>query len=672
MDLFFLYACFFSGNLLFANTAIILLAMSTIYGKYYPDGQPVSSHDLAVMEQPLNHWCPDNTGTWLDQSIGLGHLQLYNTPESLPERLPYYSKLNELAITADARIDNREEIYAVLGRHTAADKAIPDSGLILLLYERFGRACVRHLVGDFAFAIWDGRAQLLFCARDQMGVKPFFYYEDNHCFAFASEKKGILAIPGIDKTINAAFLYNQMMWPPEQSTDTTLYAKIKRLPPAHTLVISKHSPAVQLQQYWTLDAHREIRLGSKEAYYEGLLHHFEQAVQCRVRTMYPVGAELSGGLDSSAITGAAQQYLQPKGIQLITFSNALSRSMAAQHKQLQVYDEKPYMDAVIAYNRIEDAIFITEKVWDDPLQEIDFLLQVDDGLEKWGPLWQVPVKHAARKRGVRTLLSGFPGDQMVTNTSRNHCMDLLDKHEYARYFFTRDQHTRGFNRLRPFIPHAVAYRLHLWKQQAGWHNAFIRAASGIYHIPPVYKIRQGDILWQNPVYKERFSSYRHWQKYSLLQPLVSQRMESETRHGLYFRMEPRFPMADIRLTQFYSAMPNHLKYEGPLSRMAYRTAVKKYLPPLVQQRDDKAGSVAPFLIPTLNHTHLLVEQLLHQLPETTLVNKQAVLQKITRIKKRNNPQRIPTLQNMIDDLLPAPELLRWLCNNRVNELFSGQ
>src|SRR5690606_33756402 len=95
-----------------------------------------------------------------------------------------------------------EKLYTEQGEKDLSDEAkllIPDSTLILKAYEKYGETCLEHLIGDFAFAIWDEQHQKLFCARDHMGVKPFFYYHDENFFAFASEKKGLLALAGLDK-----------------------------------------------------------------------------------------------------------------------------------------------------------------------------------------------------------------------------------------------------------------------------------------------------------------------------------------------------------------------------------------------------------------------------------------------------------------------------------------
>ncbi|MGZ3873943.1 MAG: asparagine synthase-related protein, partial [Mucilaginibacter sp.] len=513
--------------------------MSSIFGKINFNKKPVELSELAAMETALNHWGADDKGQWQNGFAGLGQLMLYNTPESLHEKLPLFNNLSGLTITADARIDNRDELFTKLYTGNPDKATIPDSTLILTAYEKYGEACVQHLIGDFAFAIWDEREQKLFCARDHMGVKPFFYYCDENFFAFASEKKGILCLRGVDKTIDEQFFYNQLVVLSLQAVDTTLYKKIRRVPPANTVTISPGKPIPRLNKYWELDATLENKLGSKNEYIEGLLHHFEQAVRCRTRSAYTVGAELSGGMDSSAITGVADVFLKQQGRHLVTFSNTLPAGVT--DEELVKSDEREYMDAVIAFNDIKDYVYVTQKIWDDPLDEIDFLLRVNDGLERFNPGWELPSKKAAMERGVRTMLSGFPGDQMITTRAKGYFLDLLDKKKYKEYLLAPKRFESRFHKIRPFIPGSLIYGVLDVLDSLGFYQKKVRASAGIFNIPAVFKRQYKNIIWHDPVYRDIYNGYRHSQKYTLNQPLVSQRMEGENRFGLYFKLESRFP-----------------------------------------------------------------------------------------------------------------------------------
>ncbi len=169
--------------------------MSGIVGIYYINGRPVEGETLGRMVDILAHRGPDGADIWCEGNIGLGHRMLWTTPESLMEKQPLVDRTGNLVLTADARIDNRGELISALRLNDSPVEKITDSALILAAYAEWGNQCPEKLIGDFAFAIWDKRKQVLFCARDHMGVKPFYYYyEPGKFFAFASEIKGLLCL----------------------------------------------------------------------------------------------------------------------------------------------------------------------------------------------------------------------------------------------------------------------------------------------------------------------------------------------------------------------------------------------------------------------------------------------------------------------------------------------
>ena len=154
--------------------------MSAIVGFYGRDGQPVDRADLERMTESLAHRGPDGAGVWHIGPVGLGHRMLWTTPESLHEQLPLTGKKGDLVITADARIDNRDELITALGLAQWSHGEITDSELILRAYEQWGEDSPKRLLGDFAFAIWDERRQELFCARDP--PKIAFHQGDSCAF----------------------------------------------------------------------------------------------------------------------------------------------------------------------------------------------------------------------------------------------------------------------------------------------------------------------------------------------------------------------------------------------------------------------------------------------------------------------------------------------------------
>ena len=224
--------------------------MSGVAGVYFLDGRPVDRGLLERMTDSITHRGPDGVGIWNSGPVGLGHRMLWTTPESLHEQLPLEDKTAKIVLTADARIDNRDELMAVLDLPRNTEREISDGELILSAYEKWGEQCPEKLVGDFAFAIWDERKQRLFLARDHFGVKPLYYYRSDRVFVFASEIKALLCLPEVPRRLNEARVADYLTVMMEDKT-VTFYREIFRLPAGHSMTVSREgAPA---RPYWALD-----------------------------------------------------------------------------------------------------------------------------------------------------------------------------------------------------------------------------------------------------------------------------------------------------------------------------------------------------------------------------------------------------------------------------------
>jgi len=263
---------------------------------------------LTRMGESMHHRGPDGSAIWQDESIGLGHCMLHSTAESLDEKLPYASNESRLVISADARIDNRKELASQLGIINQLKDDIPDSQLILSAYRKWDKQCVNYLLGDFAFIIWDQKRQQLFCARDHLGIKSFYYYLSDRLFVFASEVRAILKVPHVPHRINegriADFLVIQLEGIDKTST---FYEEISRLPPAHTMVITDER--VSITNYWELDPEYEMRFKSDKECIEAFREIFTESVRVRLRSNCQPASMLSGGIDSSSIVGIGHSII---------------------------------------------------------------------------------------------------------------------------------------------------------------------------------------------------------------------------------------------------------------------------------------------------------------------------------------------------------------------------
>ena len=206
----------------------------------------------------------------------------------------------ELWITADARIDAREELIAKLPRSPRNQN---DAELILLAYEVWGEDCVKHLLGDFAFAIWDSRSRRLFCARDHFGVKPFFYTRAGDSFTFSNVLNALRQDPGVSDALNETAIGDYLVFGLNQDLSTTTFRDLQRLPPGHSLTIDNGVMAVR--RYWNPDTSKEVRFRDRHSYIERFRELLNRAVQDRLRGTDRVAVSMSGGLDSTSLAAVA-------------------------------------------------------------------------------------------------------------------------------------------------------------------------------------------------------------------------------------------------------------------------------------------------------------------------------------------------------------------------------
>ncbi|HEX2781685.1 MAG TPA: asparagine synthase-related protein, partial [Gemmatimonadaceae bacterium] len=266
--------------------------MSGIVGMFHLDGRPASPEAVAAMSRAIAHRGIDDAGQACRGPVGLAQRMSVVTPESRDEMQPLSRDGRAVLLVADARIDNRAELTSALGLDPR--RAVTDAELILRAWERWRDHCPARLVGDFAFALWDGQAERLFCARDAMGVRPFYYHASSRLFAFASEAKALFVLPEVSREIDplqvARFVEGIV-----DDRDGSFFRAVRRLPAAHALTVD--AAGLRIVRYWRPDPAREVRYSHADDYADAFRELFAEAVQARLRSVHPVGAALSGGLD---------------------------------------------------------------------------------------------------------------------------------------------------------------------------------------------------------------------------------------------------------------------------------------------------------------------------------------------------------------------------------------
>ncbi|MDJ0736123.1 MAG: lasso peptide isopeptide bond-forming cyclase [Nostocaceae cyanobacterium] len=618
--------------------------MSGIVGIYYLDGRPVEGENLGRMVDILAHRGPDGVDIWYCESVGLGHRMLWTTPESLLEKMPLVSQTGDLVITADARIDNREELIPELGLNDRPAEKITDSELILSAYQKWGEDCPQHLLGDFAFAIWDEGNQKLFCARDHMGVKPFYYYhQPGRFFAFASEIKALLCLPQVPQQLNEIRIGDYLTLMMEDKTITT-YQNILRLSPAHSMTITPSQ--IRSQSYWLLDPHREILLNSDQEYAEEFRDIFTEAVRCRLRSAFPLGSQLSGGLDSSSVTCVARNLLAEAGkTPLKTISTIFDK--------ITECDERPFINAVLEQGGLNPHYIHGDK--SSPLSDIDSIFQYED--EAFiGPNHFYPwiANRAAKELGLRIVLDGFDGDTTVS-----HGVARLTELGRQGKWETLIQESKAIGEIRQIRPygiirrHGLPYLQNLLKQwrwidfaqtvQLIYQNFSVSRKQLIidYGIKPIWKslekafiksTNNNPSLPQIPLVNYNFAKnislneriqkldipkeppltlrQEHW--HDLTQGILPYTLEEVDQYAAIFSLETRHPFLDKRLIEFCLALPAEQKLSQGFGRMVMRRALAGILPETVQWRSGKANLSANFDYGFLNSDRQILDEVMSE------------------------------------------------------------
>jgi asparagine synthase (glutamine-hydrolysing) len=558
--------------------------MSGIVGIYNLDGRPVQQDDIQRMLDSIAHRGPDGSDIWTSGSVGLGHRMLWTTPESLHEKLPFTNKSGDLTITADARIDNRDELIPTLNLNGRPRETIPDSEIILAAYEKWGEKCPEKLLGDFSFAIHDKRKQIIYCARDPIGIKPFYYYFREGKFRWSSEPKAIFEDKTIPKEPNVSliclYLLNRF-----DEREETLYKNIYRLPPSHFIVLENGQ--VRKGQYWDIDPNYSIRYKTDQEYAERFLELFKEAIRVRLRSHGPVGALLSGGLDSSSIVCTAQLLYREKSIpknEFETFSIIFDTFPC---------DERIYIHEIVNKYNIHANYFKHE----DHLPSVDFeqIQNFPDvgyfpTLLFWGPICA-----DARQKGIRVMFDGIGGDDILEG-GYSYLTDLFTQMK-IRKLIAQLWHDSSLSSLyspfslfleyclKPVIPKPIKVPL---KKLISlfWGNG----------IPPWFNKALFNKTGLNQrLYKERVTPYfpmrtqQHIYNHLRYGWNFNIALDSDERFEAYFSIESRHPFLDRRLIEFCLAVPEEQRWstDWPTKKLL-RNAMQNVLPESIRKRDEKA------------------------------------------------------------------------------------
>lgn len=553
--------------------------MSGIGGIFFRDGRPANVDSLKKMATSMAHRGPHGEGVWARGPAGFVHRLLATCPEGV-ERQPLADRNGELCITFDGRVDNREELFTALEIAQGAWEAMSDAVLVLAAYRQWGEECAGKILGDFAFAIGDQAQRKIFCVRDAMGIKPFFYFLDDQKFVFASEMQAIFASGEVERradlTAVARYLTGDFANP-----EQTLYQGVGRLPARYALTVNKER--VDKRAYWDLDPTRTVRYANDAEYAEHFREILSAAVRSRLRSRTPIGARVSGGLDSSSVACVAQGEL--------TADPNLAPSMEIFSNTFEGLrcDERPFIEDVVAKTGAKANFFpFLADAHNEPRCEAE---KYPDTFYHPGMLVNVPMCSEMRERGFHVAFEGIGGDELLA-PGCEHVTDLIDQRNLSEAWREMrrisDACGFGFSALLysygviPFVPRFLKRVLRPLRQ-------ILQARDVERCVRVEYRRRAGKPRGTSSRREAKYGTRAQQRIYDVLyagwNALIA--VEGIEAFSARFGIEVRYPFLDRRVAEFVIGLPAEQRWRGQ-SKFILREAMHGILPESVRTRRGKA------------------------------------------------------------------------------------
>ncbi|MGD0013338.1 MAG: asparagine synthase (glutamine-hydrolyzing) [Bryobacteraceae bacterium] len=564
--------------------------MCGICGIFFSDrGGHVSADVLSAMNRRIAHRGPDDEGFFVEGNVGLAMRRL-SIIDVKSGHQPLANENEDIWIVYNGEIYNHAELKADLEAKGHRYRTRSDTETIVHLYEQYGRDCVSHLRGMFAFVIWDRRKRVLFAARDRLGIKPFYYRWDGKSFLFGSEIKAILAYPNVAAELNrsklAEYLAFGYLTGPE-----TMFEGIKKLMPGHTLMleVADDGPAPpNILRYWDVPPPEPGQRRDEREWIEECRQRLEETVRMRLMSDVPLGMFLSGGVDSSAIAALIRQTA-PGPVE--TFSVG--------------YREAPFSE--LGYARqvaqtigtVHHEVIVTR---DDFFAALPRLIWHEDEPLAWPSSVSLYFVSKLASERVKVVLTGEGADELFAG--------------YARYgFYLRNQRWAGRYR---HVPPGLRQRIRNWlaatrllsadQRRKLQHTLLGRGDSleSLYldnfysAFPPS---EQEQWLRRGPAASPYANFLRYWDSdrpgsllahmlYADQKTYLVELLMKQDQMSMATSIESRVPFLDHLFVEFAARVPDALKIRGRTDKYILKRAVKGLLPRKIVYRK-KMGFPTP-------------------------------------------------------------------------------
>ncbi len=541
--------------------------MCGITGKInFDPGWSINPSELKQMTDVILHRGPDDEGILIRGNVGLGFRRL-SIIDLAGGHQPLASENESIHIIFNGEIYNFLEQREILLKKGYRFRTVSDTEVILHLYEEYGVDCLEHLRGMFAFAIWDENKQQLFCARDRFGIKPFYYYTDQEKFVFGSEIKAILKAEGIDRTLSVDGLdsYFSLGY---ISSDLSIYKNIRKLQPGHYLLISLKNNSPEIRKYWEVCFEPDHSRSEKQ-WLEEIEDCFSETVKLHMISDVPLGAFLSGGIDSSSVVAMMAKN-----------SNRPIKTFSIGFKE-QKFNELEYARAVVEKYGCEHHEQIVEP---ESIGLLPKLVNLYD--EPYADSSAIPTYYVSKfaREHVTVVLSGDGGDELFAG---------YDIYRYFKNVHRYSTSSPGFNRLfwggiNRMIPQKVAgkgltYYLSQNRDLLGAYLAIWTKKERRELILDPYGVNgnaSGSELFKAGILKENphHDFITNQQYLDIKTYMVDDILTKVDRASMTNSLEVRVPILDHKFAELSFRIPGSLKMNGNDQKYIFKKALAPHLP----------------------------------------------------------------------------------------------
>jgi asparagine synthase (glutamine-hydrolysing) len=552
-----------------------------ICGKIYHEvDRKVDKELIRKMSSVLRHRGPDDEGVYLKNNVGLAHKRLSIIDLTSAGHQPMSNEDGSVWIVFNGEIYNFLDLRENLQKKGHSFSSLTDTETIIHLYEDKGVECVYDLRGMFAFAIWDENKRRLFLARDRAGKKPLVYAHTNEGLLFASEIKSLLIDPTVKKDIDYSALHHYLTYQYVPSP-LTIFAGIKKLPPAHILIYERRE--IKVKRYWELSYHNKLQLSSVKDYGEGFLEIFQEAVRIRLRSDVPLGAFLSGGIDSSLVVAMMSKLMnQPVKTFSIGFEEA-------------DYSELPFARVIARRYETDHHEFIVKP---DAIEILPKLIWHYN--EPFADSSAIPTFYVSKitRAYVTVALNGDGGDESFAGYERYLADKLANYYNFIPHFFREQMIKKAID----CFPHSTNRRSFLRRLKR-----FIR---GISEVPERRYVRwicffdneMKDDLYTSS-FKEQIENVDsvdltvNWYKLANGETFIDRTLFVDVMSylpedllvkvdiaSMAHSLEARSPFLDHKVMEFAASLPSNLKLRGIEAKYLLKHTLSELLPREVLQR----------------------------------------------------------------------------------------